>query len=71
MGILDLMCEHDGWEMVVTYGADDNRWRARLHKPDDADAPVYFGVSNPHGTILSVVQLLDNTVQRITQTQEA
>ena len=71
MGIVDLMKGDDGWEMIVTFGRDDRQWRARLHKPDDADAPVYFGVSNPHGTILSVVQLLDNTVQRITQTQEA
>ena len=57
----------DGWEMVVTFGRDDRQWWARLHKPDDATAPVYFGVTEPGGTMLGALQELDYTVHVRTQ----
>lgn len=70
MGIVDLMQNDDGWEMVVTFGTDDRRWRARLHKLDDAGAPVYFGVGEPGGLFFAAVQELDVVVTDA-QKQEA
>lgn len=67
MGIFDLMKGEDGWEIAVTFGMDDRQWRARLHKPDDAKAPVYFGVTEPGGTILAALQELDYTVHTRTE----